>query len=167
MTTYFSVSTLSELAPLEVHHLYKLRTDVFVAEQATPYAEIDDVDAHPDTRHMLMWRNGDTPKRLIGTARVYPSTIDGQDFAQLGRLVIAKDKRGTGQARELLFQALRLASETYPGRDVYLTAQLPLVDYYAGYGFAPAGETYDDSGVEHQPMVLPADKLAEFIASKK
>ena len=45
--------SLVEMTPFEVHQLYKLRVDVFVAEQHCPYNEIDDQDADPDTRHIL------------------------------------------------------------------------------------------------------------------
>ena len=44
--------SLVEMTPFEVHQLYKLRVDVFVAEQHCPYNEIDGQDADPDTRHI-------------------------------------------------------------------------------------------------------------------
>lgn len=167
MTTFFSVSSLSEMAALEVHRLYKLRVDVFVHEQATPYAEIDDIDAEPTTKHMLAWRRGDGPTQLVGTARIYPDVVDGQDVTQLGRFVVAASDRGTGLASELMFQTQRLAFETYPGRDVHLSAQAELADYYAEYGFKPAGEQYDDSGVAHQPMRLSAGTLSEIVVARR
>jgi ElaA protein len=167
MTTFFSVSSLSEMAPLEVHRLYKLRVDVFVHEQATPYAEIDDIDAEPTTKHMLVWRRGDGPTQLVGTARLYPDVVNGQDVTQLGRFVVAESDRGAGLAQELMFQTQRLAYETYPGRDVHLSAQTDLVDYYAEYGFEPTGERYDDSGVAHQPMMLSAGKLSAIVAARR
>ena len=67
-----SLKSLHEMTPLEVHQLYKLRVDVFVAEQNCPFNEIDDQDASPDTRHILAF-DGDT---LAGCARVFP-TEDG------------------------------------------------------------------------------------------
>lgn len=167
MTTFFSVSSLSEMAPLEVHRLYKLRVDVFVHEQATPYAEIDDIDAEPTTKHVLAWHRGDGPTQLIGTARLYPDVVEGRDVTQLGRFVIGESNRGTGLAQELMFQTQRLAFETYPGRDVHLSAQTQLADYYAEYGFEPAGEQYDDSGVAHQPMTLSAGRLSEIVTARR
>lgn len=167
MTTFFSVSSLSEMAPLEVHRLYKLRVDIFVHEQATPYSDIDDIDAEPTTKHVLAWRRGDGPTLLVGTARVYPDVIDGENVTQLGRFAIAHSDRDSGLAQELMFQTLRLAFETYPGRDIRLAAQAPLVEYYSQYGFEPIGEQYDDAGTAHQPMVLSAGKLAEIITARR
>ena len=43
-----SLKSLHEMTPLEVHQLYKLRVDVFVAEQNCPFKEIDDQDASPE-----------------------------------------------------------------------------------------------------------------------
>ncbi|WP_161796002.1 hypothetical protein [Corynebacterium renale] len=36
------IAPLEDLSVREVHDLYKLRVDVFVGEQETPYYEIDD-----------------------------------------------------------------------------------------------------------------------------
>lgn len=44
----------------------------------------------------------------------------------------------------------------HPGQPLYLEAQAGLVDYYAGFGFTPVGELFDDEGVPHQPMLRPA-----------
>ena len=47
------LKSLDEMTPREVHALYKLRVDVFVAEQNCPYNEIDAQDADPSTTHLL------------------------------------------------------------------------------------------------------------------
>ena len=61
--------SLHEMTPLEVHQLYKLRVDVFVAEQNCPFNEIDDQDALPETRHILAFDG----EQLAGCARVFPT----------------------------------------------------------------------------------------------
>ncbi|AKK09792.1 GNAT family N-acetyltransferase [Corynebacterium testudinoris] len=154
MTIYFAVSHLADMAPLEVHQMYKLRVDTFVHEQQCPYAEIDDIDAAPDTFHLQVWKNGDTPRTLVGTARLYPALIDGADTMKFGRFCLHPSVRGTGLSAELMEQSLRLAREQAPGLPVVLDAQLPLVDFYRGFGFEPVGETFDDEGIPHQRMRL-------------
>lgn len=37
--------TLDQLTAREAYELFKLRVDVFVAEQSTPFAELDETDA--------------------------------------------------------------------------------------------------------------------------
>ncbi len=176
MTRYFAVSNLQELSSLEVHKLYKLRVDVFVHEQQTPYAEIDDLDAASTTNHILMWqRDTDAPTILDGCARLFPTTtaefasdtgsnleLVDADLSQLGRLAVTKEFRGTGLSDEIMRNALRLAYEKFPEKDVVLTAQAPLKDFYSGYGFRPCGTEYLDSGVPHLPMVLKAAELVQY-----
>lgn len=176
MTRYFAVSNLQELSSLEVHKLYKLRVDVFVHEQQTPYPEIDDVDAAATTRHILMWqRHEDSTSVLDGCARLVPTTtsgvaaatgstlkLDDAPLSQLGRLAVSKKFRGTGLSDEVMNNALRLAYEQFPDQDVILTAQVPLQEFYEGFGFAVCGTEYDDSGTAHLPMILKAAELVKF-----
>ena len=83
-----AISPLAQLTALQTHALFKLRVDVFVVEQQCPFAEIDDIDAHPDTRHLLAWSDED-PAELLGCARVFP-TDSGSRF---GRFVVAPAAR--------------------------------------------------------------------------
>lgn len=156
----FIARPLARLSPLEVHQLYKLRVDVFVHEQQTPYAEIDDEDAEETTIQVLAV----VDKQVVGTARVYPSLIDGRDVIQFGRFAVAPAHRGTGLAGKLLSAALNAGLQRYPGRPVYLTAQKSLERYYALRGFTPVGEVYDDTGVPHQPMLWNAYSESESAA---
>ncbi|GAA4796857.1 GNAT family N-acetyltransferase [Corynebacterium canis] len=158
MNHYFAVSHLSQLSALEVHKLYKLRVDIFVHEQRTPYAEIDDADAAPTTFHVLAW---DSEKHLLATARLYPE----QDRWHLGRVCVAKQYRGTGLGEETMHQTLRLAFEQDPARDVYLEAQEQHAEFYQKLGFRPIGDAFDWDGVPHIPMVLEKDALAKVFAN--
>ena len=160
MPHIITAAPLGQLAALDVHQLYKLRVDVFVHEQRCPYAEIDATDADPQTVHLLAW-DADTHE-LLGTARVFPAApaddaaLADATGAQIGRFALAPAARGTGLGRELLQAAIDLGERMRPGQPLYLEAQAGLVDYYAGFGFTPVGELFDDEGVPHQPMLRPA-----------
>ena len=160
MPHFISAAPLGQLAALDVHQLYKLRVDVFVHEQRCPYAEIDATDADPQTVHLLAW-DADSHE-LLGTARVFPAApaddaaLSDATGAQIGRFALAPAARGTGLGRELLQAAIDLGERMHPGKPLYLEAQAGLVDYYAGFGFTPVGELFDDEGVPHQPMLRPA-----------
>lgn len=144
MTAYLSTSRLLDLSALEVHKLYKLRVDVFVAEQNTPYAEIDHTDAEQSTWHILAWNDGE----LVGTARIFPSA----GHSVLGRLAVTPSHRGSGVSDTIIEEALRVAAERWPEQDVILDSQVPLVDFYGKYDFVAEGEPFDDTGVPHQRM---------------
>lgn len=153
MTEFFAISHLAQLSALEVHKLYKLRVDIFVHEQKCPYAEIDDIDAALDTEHVLAWGTG---KQLLGTARLYPETINGAEVLHLGRVCVLPERRGSGLANEIMKNTLQRASEWKPTADVILDSQSPLVGWYEQFGFEVAGEEYDWDGVAHTPMVKKA-----------
>ena len=42
----------------------------------------------------------------------------------------------------------------YPDKDIRISAQHPLVDFYQGYGFKTVGKIYDEDGIPHIEMVL-------------
>lgn len=168
MTTFFAVAHLAELAPLEVHRLYKLRVDVFVHEQATPYAEIEDLDAAAGTVHVMALQtrrvDGHTTTELVGTARLSPEEVAGEQVIRLGRIIVTPAERGTGLAQELIATALRHVAEKHPDTDVVLSAQEPLTGYYEKFGFRPVGGLTDDTGVPHQPMLLHAAELEGLVS---
>lgn len=163
MTSFYSISRLLEMSAREIHELYKLRVDIFVHEQRTPYAEIDDADIHPDTHHVLAWDAKANPRVLVGCARISPA---GEGETLLGRIALTPSSRGTGRAPEMIDQALEFIAHTYPGNDVVLNAQAPLVGYYSQFGFEAEGELFDDAGVPHQPMRLTFSRLASRLATK-
>lgn len=152
MTYTLSAAPIAHMNPLDVHAIYKLRVDVFVHEQQCPYAEIDDTDALDSTVHILAI--DDETQQLAGTARVFPSRVEGESVAQFGRFVLAKSARGNGLGNQIMEAALEYAAAAFTAQPVYLEAQAPLVDYYSAYGFEVCGELFDDEGVPHQPMIL-------------
>ncbi|MGP6174697.1 GNAT family N-acetyltransferase [Corynebacterium sp. A21] len=165
MTIFYAVSNLADLSSLEVHRLYKLRVDIFVHEQLTAYAEIEDIDAAEGTMHVLAWNaakiNGEVSRELVGASRLHLDTFAGDEVVRLGRIAVTSTERGTGLAAELIENSLRFAAERAPGKDVIISAQSPLQSYYEGYGFEVCGEAFDDSGVAHLPMKLNGAILTE------
>ncbi|WKD57078.1 putative acyltransferase [Corynebacterium capitovis DSM 44611] len=137
--------TLADLSGLEAYHLFRLRVDVFVAEQQCPYNELDDIDVGPDTHHVLAWGPSG---ELRGCARVFP----GADGPHLGRFVVAHSARGTGLGREILTRAIAYA-QRWDG-DLLIDAQAGLVSYYNAFGFVEEGEEFLDTGIPHRRMRL-------------
>ena len=139
-----SASALEELGPLDVHALYRLRVDVFVAEQDCPYAEIDDVDADPGTTHLLARGSGG---ELVATLRVFADdAADG--LMHVGRVCTAPSWRGRGIAAELIRRALELCGD----RPVEIGAQAHLEQWYEQFGFVRCGPDYLDGRIPHLPM---------------
>lgn len=138
-----TASALPELGPLDVHALYKLRVDVFVAEQDCPYAEIDNVDVDPATTHLLARGPGQGPTELAATLRVF-----GDDVMHLGRVCTAPEWRGQGIAAQLIRMGLELCGD----RPVEIGAQSYLEQWYEQFGFVRSGPEYLDERIPHIPM---------------
>lgn len=152
-----AVHPLQALQPELIHALFKLRVDIFVHEQQCPYAEIDDIDARPDTLHFLALADASpAAPDLLGTARLFPA-VHGVPVAQFGRFCVRQDARGSRVAHSIMEAALCKAAELYPERPVFLEAQAPLVGYYGAYGFEVCGEEFLEDGIPHVPMIKQPD----------
>lgn len=140
----------SELTTDEVYAFLKLRTDVFFLEQKIDETELDDRDQEPATRHY--WIADDT-----GTAAYLRTLIDAvpthRDAARLiGRVVVRADRRGEGLAQKLISEVVA----RHGAEAMLLHAQEYIAPLYAGFGFVPFGEVYQEAGIPHLSMYRPA-----------
>jgi ElaA protein len=133
-----------DLGARAAYDLWRLRQDVFVVEQGSPYPDLDGRDVEPSTRHLLLEEDG----VLVGCARV----LDDGGGARVGRLVVARAARGRGLAAVLLDASLAVVGD----REVRLDAQTQLAGWYARWGFAVSGPEFVEDGVAHVPMARPA-----------
>ncbi len=138
------VLRFDDLDAATAYDVWRLRQQVFVVEQHSPYPDLDGRDREPTTRHLLVERDDE----VVGYARV----LDDGDWARIGRVVVAADARRQGLAGELVRAALELVGE----REVRLDAQTGLREWYASYGFVVTGPAFDDDGVMHVPMARTA-----------
>ncbi|WP_080796771.1 hypothetical protein [Corynebacterium pacaense] len=153
MNTYFAVTSLADMSPLEVHKLYKLRVD-------TIGTGIDDADANPGTHHVLAWDHTDRPSpELHGYARILPTSTGVLEVTELSHLYAVD---GSGLVRDILDNALRLAAERYPDRDVVVTAPEDLQGLYESFGFRSYGRPGDGG----HPMILSTTRLHAVYGDK-
>jgi predicted GNAT family N-acyltransferase len=122
--------------------LRALRTTVFVKEQSVPEnEEWDGLD--PDCVHAIAEL---PPEGIVGTGRLHPS-------GKIGRMAVLAEWRGLGIGaailRALLDEARRSGLES-----VYLHAQLPVLGFYARFGFVAEGPEFDEAGIPHRLMRL-------------
>ena len=136
-----SVLFFDDLDTRTAYALWRLRQQVFVVEQASPYPDLDGRDLEPTTLHVLA-HDGD---ELVGCLRV----LDDGSHARIGRVVVSPSARGHGLARDLVDAAMSCVG----GREVWLDAQTGLTAFYASYGFEVGGPEFVEDGVAHVPMV--------------
>lgn len=128
-----------ELPARELYAILKLRAEIFVVEQACVYLDPDGLDLV--SRHLC-----DEPLRAY--CRVVPA---GAKYAEqsIGRVVVAKDARGTGLGKVLMQEAIA----RYGTRPIRIAAQHYLVRFYGELGFRAVSEPYDDDGIPHVDML--------------
>lgn len=122
--------------------LRAVRTRVFVVEQSVPEnEEWDGLD--PTCVHAV----AETPDEgIIATGRLHPS-------GKIGRMAVLPPWRGRGVGAGILRRLIEEASRR--GLDsVYLHAQVPVLGFYARFGFVAEGPEFDEAGIPHRLMRL-------------
>ena len=137
-----------ELTAREWHDIVKLRTDVFVVEQECPYPEFDGRDIEPGTRHC--WVAGPGAGRPELPVAAYARGLaEAGGGTKIGRVVTHPAVRRNGLGGLLVKHLVRATGGPWT-----LDAQARLADWYASFGFEPAGAPFDDWGMLHVPMRL-------------
>lgn len=139
---------------LDVRQLYAVlaaRVAVFVVEQDCPYQDLDGLD--DIALHLAAW-GGDGS--VVAYARILPP---GTRFEQpsIGRVLTSLPARRSGLGRELMRRAIEVVGERYPGRPMRISAQCYLEHFYRELGFAVDSAPYEEDGIPHVEMKLPAE----------
>jgi ElaA protein len=132
----------TELDATTLYAILRLRSDVFVVEQACPFPDLDGRDTEPATRHLWL---ADEPANPQSYLRI---VTEPDGAARIGRVVTAATARGLGLSRRLMDAALTRAGD----RPCVLDAQSYLVDFYGSFGFVPDGPEFVEDGIAHVPM---------------
>ncbi len=134
----------AELPARTAYEVWRLRQQVFVVEQDSPYPDLDGRDLEDATRHVVLLEDEGREPVVVGTLRV----LDDGGRARIGRVVVAPQARGRGLAALMMEEAMGLCGD----REVVLDAQTGLTAFYERYGFAVTGPEFDEDGVRHVPM---------------
>jgi ElaA protein len=146
MTVALRRSWAKDLDTATLYELLKLRVEVFVVEQATPYPELDGRDLLAETRHF--WLEGHDGE-VISTLRLMEEHAGGEKAFRIGRVCTKRRARGHDHATRLLQAALAEVGD-YPCR---INAQTYLQEMYAHHGFVRDGDEFLDDGIPHVPML--------------
>jgi ElaA protein len=136
----------ADLTAAQLYALLRLRSEVFVVEQACVYLDPDGRDLEPATRHLWI-EDEDRPDEVLACLRVLD---EGDGSASIGRVVTAPSARSRRLGAELVQRALAPPTP----RPVRINAQSYLVDWYAGFGFVVDGDEFVEDGIAHTPMIV-------------
>lgn len=146
MTVVPRRSWAKDLDAATLYELLKLRVEVFVVEQATPYPELDGRDLLAETRHFWL---EDPDGQVISTLRLMEEHPGGEKVFRIGRVCTKRSERGQGHTARLMQAALAEAGD-YP---CHIDAQTYLMPMYSRHGFVRDGDEFLDDGIPHVPMV--------------
>lgn len=151
MTLEVICKSFDELNNHQLYACLKLRSDVFVVEQNCVYPDLDNKDIDANTLHVFAYID----KEIAAYARILPEGLSYQEVS-IGRVLVAAKQRGKGFAKQLMEKTITIAKAHFPNQAIQIGAQLHLTDFYQSFRFKVNGEPYDEDGIMHIDMLLPA-----------
>lgn len=140
------VKTFDELNKNELYELLWLRSEIFVVEQNCAYQDLDYKDQK--ALHLL----GKKENRLVAYTRVF----DAKDYfeqASIGRVLVSEPYRKFGYGHHILEASIEAIYSRFKTREILLSAQEHLLQFYNSHGFKEFGEVYLEDGIPHMKMI--------------
>ena len=133
---------LAEISTSRWNEILQLRSIVFVEEQQCVYL---DPDASDETATHLMCAEND---RLVAYLRIISN-----DAWHIGRVVVPVAKRGRSLGAEIVSESIQYCLKLDPEKEIVMSAQVYLTDFYGTLGFHPRGSMYLEDGIPHLELV--------------
>jgi len=119
--------------------LKAIRKSVFIDEQHVP--EELEWDGRDTACTQFLATINSTP---VATARLTPE-------GQIGRMAVLRNFRGKGFGSRLLTAVIEQAKHA-GHKQVFLHAQVSVIEFYQAHGFTAYGDVFIDAGIEHRSM---------------
>lgn len=133
---------LNALSTAQWHEVLKLRSEVFVVEQACIYPDPDEQDQH--ALHGL-WESGD---ELVAYTRM----VLAGEKASIGRVITKSGHRSRGLGKALIASAIAQCQKEGI-TNISMSAQAHLCQFYRSLSFISEGRMYLEDGIPHLHMV--------------
>ena len=134
------------LTAAQLYAVLRLRSEVFVVEQACLFQDMDGAD--PQAMHVL----GSAQGALVAYARCFAAGVKFAE-ASIGRIVTAPSVRGSGAGHALVEQAIACLSQQWGAQAIRIGAQARLEHFYGQHGFENTGRPYLEDGIAHLEML--------------
>lgn len=140
------IKNFIELSLEELYQILQLRSEVFVVEQDCVYQDIDRKDQM--ALHVLGIKDG----KVIAYTRCFDKGFYFEEAA-IGRVVVKKSERKNAYGHLVLKASVSAIEERFKTKNIKLSAQQYLTDFYESNGFMQIGEGYLEDGIPHIAMV--------------
>lgn len=142
----WKLKKFKELTAKEVYEILRIRSEIFVVEQECPYQDPDSKDEN--SHHLFVYED----EKIVAYLRILEKGIS-YDEISIGRVLIDKDYRGRGLARKLMLEAIRFIESNLNEKEIKISAQAYLKDFYKSLGFKDVSEVYLEDNIPHIDML--------------
>lgn len=142
----FQIKKFKELKLDEMYEIIRIRNEVFVIEQNCIYQDCDEKDQR--AYHLYGIENG----KIAGYLRILEKGVSYNEIS-IGRVLVDKKYRGNGLAREILLKAIDFIEKHLNEKEIKISAQEYLVNFYESLGFVIVSDMYLEDGIPHIEMV--------------
>ncbi|MBB4079204.1 ElaA protein [Lewinella aquimaris] len=136
-----------ELSNDLLYEILAVRQEVFVVEQTCYYLDADGKDQ--EAWHVV----GTVDGRVAAYTRVLDRGVSYADYASIGRVLTAPFARGAGLGRPLMEYSRQVLVRAFGEREIKISAQAHLQNFYASLGYVGIGDVYDEDGIPHRAML--------------
>lgn len=143
------MSPFEALTPFELYALLRLRSAVFVVEQACAFQDPDGLDQQ--AMHVQACVDG----RLVACARCFGPGIAFAE-ASIGRVATDVSLRRAGIGHLLVERAIAEIGRCWGAQAIRIGAQTRLRRFYEQHGFQDLGRPYTEDGIAHLEMLRPS-----------
>lgn len=134
-----------------LYRLLRLRSEVFVVEQACVFQDMDGLDAV--CMHLLgEVVSADGTVVLLASTRLVPPGVAFEE-ASIGRVVTAPAARGGGIGHTLMAESVRQLIALWGEQPIRIGAQAHLERFYNRHGFVSDNKPYIEDGIPHLEML--------------
>lgn len=149
---YWTIGTYEESLE-DFYEISKARFEVFIMEQKiTCEQDLDDRDQ--DCVHIYL-RDGDN-REVLAYCRIVPAGV-GYDKVSIGRVLVRKQFRGKGIAKEMMELAIDYIVDEMNENEIIVSAQSYVKDLYASVGFDIISDEYIEAEIPHYKMLWKND----------
>lgn len=144
----FKCKSFNKLNINELYEIVKSRYEVFACEQEiTSENDFDD----KDKKCMHLFAMDNENKKVIGYCRLLPPGLSYEE-ASIGRVLVLKEYRNKGLAREMMLKAIEEIQKNYNVSNITLSAQKYIKNLYISVGFKEVSSEYEEAGIPHVKM---------------
>ena len=147
----FQIKKFEDLTADEIYEILRIRSEVFVVEQNCAFQDCDNDDQN--SYHIFTAEND----RIVSYLRVLKKGISYNEIS-IGRVLVAKDHRGKGVAKELLIKAIEFIENTLNECEIRISAQEYLKEFYSSLGFEISSDMYLEDKIPHIEMYYNSSK---------